>query len=173
MINVRISWWLERNQKFSETQYGFRRNKGRTENLAIPTTDILKGFEERNTVSILFLDIKSAYDNDQCRILMDRLKTVGFSGNLLPFIFNLYSSRELEANYGRLDLKDWTYKGLKLGSVLSPPLYSLYMAGLKSKINQNCKLLEYAEDVAVYSVKGHSRIGVSEVEKAYEVFRFI
>jgi hypothetical protein len=56
---------------------------------------------------------------------------VDFSGNLLAFTFNLVSSRELEANYGWLDLKDWTYKGLLQSSVLSPTLYSLYMAGLK------------------------------------------
>jgi hypothetical protein len=29
---------------------------------------------------------------------MDRLKAAGFSGNLLAFIFNLVSLRELEAN---------------------------------------------------------------------------
>jgi hypothetical protein len=39
MINIRISWWLEKNQKSSETQYGFRRNKGCTDNLAILTTE--------------------------------------------------------------------------------------------------------------------------------------
>jgi hypothetical protein len=39
------------------------------------------------------------------------------------------------------------------------------MAGLTSKINQNWKLLEYADDVAVYSVNRNSKIGVSEVEK--------
>jgi hypothetical protein len=54
---------------------------------------------------------------------MDRLKAVGFSGNLLAFIFNLVSSRELEANYGWLDLEDWTYIGLLQVSVLSPALY--------------------------------------------------
>jgi hypothetical protein len=43
---------------------------------------------------------------------MERLKAVvGFSGNLLAFIFNQVSSRELEANYGWLGLKDWRYKG--------------------------------------------------------------
>jgi hypothetical protein len=36
------------------------------------------------------------------------------------------------------------------------------MAGLKSKINQNCKLLEYADHVKVYSVNRCSRISVSE-----------
>jgi hypothetical protein len=43
------------------------------------------------------------------------------------------------------------------------------MAGLKYKINQNCKLLEYADDVAVYSVNRYSRIGVSEVKKSIQI----
>jgi hypothetical protein len=81
-------------------------------NLAILTTELIKAFEERNTVSVLFLNITNAYDNVHCGTLMDRLKAVGFSGSLVAFIFNLVSSRELEANYGWLNLKDWTYKGL-------------------------------------------------------------
>jgi hypothetical protein len=80
---------------------------------------------------------------------MDRLKASGFSGKLLAFVFNLFSSRELEANNGWLDFKDWIYKGLLQGSVLSQILYSLYMVGLKSKINQNCKFLEYVDDEVV------------------------
>jgi hypothetical protein len=117
-----------------EKHYRFRRNKGCTGDLAILATEIIKAFEEWNTVWFLFLDINSLYDNVHC------LKAVCFSGNLLPFIFNLVLSRELETKYGWLDHKDWTYKGLPLGSVLSPNLYSLYMAGLKCKINQNCEL---------------------------------
>jgi hypothetical protein len=76
-------------------------------------------FEEWNTALALFLEIKSAYDKVHCSILMDRLKAEGFSGNLLAFIFNLVSSRELAANYGWLDLKDWTYKGLSYGTILT------------------------------------------------------
>jgi hypothetical protein len=40
------------------------------------------------------------------------------------------------------------------------------MAELKSKIHQNCKLLEYADDVAVFSVNRNSRIDISEVEES-------
>jgi hypothetical protein len=47
------------------------------------------------------------------------------------------------------------------------------MTELKSKINQHCKLIEYADDVAVHSVNRYSRIGVSEVEKSYKVLKFI
>jgi hypothetical protein len=111
MINMCIYWWLEKNQKFSETQYGYWRNKGCTDNLAILTTEIIKASEDQNMVSALFLNIKSAY-NVHRGTLVDRLVAVGFSRNLLAFIFNSVSSRELEANYGWLDLKDWTYKGL-------------------------------------------------------------
>jgi hypothetical protein len=42
VINMRISWWLEKNQKFSATQYGFRRKKRCTDNLAILTIAIKK-----------------------------------------------------------------------------------------------------------------------------------
>jgi hypothetical protein len=98
---------------------------------------------------------------------MDRLKVVGFSGNQLALIFNLVSSRELETNYGWLNLKDWTCKGLPKGSVLSQALCSHYMAGLKCRINENCKLLEYADDV-VYLVNRNRKIGVSVVEKSIQ-----
>jgi hypothetical protein len=77
-------------------------------------------------VSAIFLVIKSAYENVHCGTLMDRLKAVGFVGNLLSFMFNLLS-RELEANYGWLDLRDWTYKGLPQGSVLSATLYTHFI----------------------------------------------
>jgi hypothetical protein len=35
------------------------------------------------------------YDNVHCGTLMDRLKAVGFLGNLLAFIFNLVTAWEL------------------------------------------------------------------------------
>jgi hypothetical protein len=39
------------------------------------------------------------------------LKEIGFSGNVIAFVFNLISLRELEKNYGWLDLKNWACKG--------------------------------------------------------------
>jgi hypothetical protein len=47
------------------------------------------------------------------------------------------------------------------------------MAKLKSKIQQNCKLLEYADDVAVHSVNRTSRIGILEVEKSIKGLNFV
>jgi hypothetical protein len=60
MINMCISWCPVKNKKFSESQYGFWRNKGCTDSLAILTTEIIKTFEEWNMVSALFFDIRNA-----------------------------------------------------------------------------------------------------------------
>jgi hypothetical protein len=58
LLIKKISSWLDKNKKFLETQYGFRGNKGRTENVAIVKTEIIKAIEG------------------------------GFSGKLLAFVFN-------------------------------------------------------------------------------------
>jgi hypothetical protein len=53
-------------------------------------------FDELNTVSALFLDMKSSNSSS---VLMSRLKIVGLTGNISALIFYLVSSRELEANH--------------------------------------------------------------------------
>jgi hypothetical protein len=58
--------------------------------------------------------------------------------------------------------------GIQQGNVLTPALFLRYVAGLKSKINQNFKLIEYTDDVAIYSINWHNKIGVSEVEKGVQ-----
>jgi hypothetical protein len=57
------SWWLKKNQKFTETEYGIWRNKGCPDTLAILTTVKIKAFEERNTVPALFLDFQFNISN--------------------------------------------------------------------------------------------------------------
>jgi hypothetical protein len=91
------------------------------------------------------------------------LKAVGFSGNLLAFFFNLASSKELEADYGWLDLKDWVYKSLPPHIVSRSTLCSLLIAGLKSKFNRTANSLSMQ---TVYSDNRHSIIGVSEMEES-------
>jgi hypothetical protein len=63
---------------------------------------------------------------------------------------------------------DWTYKGLQQGSVLSSTFILTLHSRTKIQNYQNCKLLEYADDVAV---SRHSSIGVSEVEKSIQIIQ--
>jgi retron-type reverse transcriptase len=152
----------------SHTQFGFRRNRSCLDKLAKFTSEILKAFEERNTVATLLLDIKSAYDNIRISILVDRLKEMGLLDNLLAFIINLTSEREIFVRYGELQCPGWTYRGLPQGSVLSPVLYALCTSKLKEVINSECRILEFVDDVAIYAVNRHHRMRVAYVEENAE-----
>jgi hypothetical protein len=92
-------------------------------------------------------------------------------GNLLEFIFNLTSERELFIRYGKLQCWGWTYRALPQGGVLSLVLYALYIPELKEVINNECRTLESADDVAIYVVNRHHRIGAACVEENAEVIQ--
>jgi hypothetical protein len=63
MIKMRLYWWLEYNLKLPKTQFGFRRERSCTDNLAILYLESQRAFDEKEVVTAAFLDIQSAYDN--------------------------------------------------------------------------------------------------------------
>jgi hypothetical protein len=63
MIYMRIICWIEKSEILRNTIWISAKQGLHTHNLAILMTEIIKASEEGNTVSALFLDIKSAYDN--------------------------------------------------------------------------------------------------------------
>jgi hypothetical protein len=119
---------------------------------------MIDAFEAFNTVSVAFLGIKSSYDNAHCGTQGSRLLRKSVS-----ILLYLASSKELEANSGWLDLKDWEYKSLPPHSVSSLTLRSLLKARLKSKFNRTANS---SSMLTVYSDNRRSIIGVSDVEES-------
>jgi hypothetical protein len=111
----------------------------------------------------LFLDTKIAYNNVHIDILVERLKETGFPGNLLLFILNLTSE-----NYSS-DMQNCSAGDGHTGDYPSPVLYELYTSELKEVINGECRISEFADDVAIYAVNRHHRMGVPCVEENAEV----
>lgn len=150
MICERLTWWVERNNKLSNTQYGFRKGKSCMNNLSILTTDIHNSFFKKKMVGAIFLDIKGAYDNVVPELLVDDLIDLGLPRNIIFFIKNLVSERELVfVNYTEAISKK-TYKGLPQGSVLSPLLYAIYTRNIKASLDNGVKISEFADDLAAY-----------------------
>jgi hypothetical protein len=56
-------------------------------------------------------------------------------------------------------------------SMLSAVLYALYTSKLKEVINSECRILEFADDVAIYAVNRHHRMGVACVEENAEAIQ--
>ncbi|XP_071581229.1 uncharacterized protein [Temnothorax nylanderi] len=73
MINERLIFWAERDEKYSPTQNGFRRGKSCADNLARIVSDIKSALCDGEYTLAAFLDVSAAYDNVDYRIMVDKL----------------------------------------------------------------------------------------------------
>lgn len=152
MINIRLNWWLDFHDLMPKSQFGFRRRKSCMDNLSILNAEILKAFQEDAGLPVIFLDVKSAYYNVLNEVLIRRLVNLGLPPKVRRFIRVLVSSRQVVCQYGNLEETRWTFRGLPQGSVFSPTLYSLYMVGLEDCCDPNVRMIQYADDICIYSV---------------------
>lgn len=160
----RLTWWLEHKGLLPFTQFGFRRGKSCLDNLSILHSIIFKSFQEKKATSVLFLDIQSAYDNVLSKVLLDKLSHLGLPPKFLAFVSNMTSCRQIVCRYGDLDVSRVVYRGLPQDSVLSPTLYNLYVSDPEQYCIPGCKILQYADDVVLFSEEYLVRVGLQRIE---------
>ena len=94
VINNRMVNFLDDNNIFSETQFGFRKNMG-TETALLNYIDRLQNKlnESKHSIS-LFLDLSKAFDVIDHKILKTKLQHYGFRGKFLEFILSFIKDRQ-------------------------------------------------------------------------------
>ncbi|CAH0405390.1 unnamed protein product [Chilo suppressalis] len=151
LIKNRLEWFLENNNKLSETQFGFRKGLSTMDSLGSFVTDIRVALSKRRSVVGVFLDIASAYDNVLLPVLRQKMLKLNIPEKFVNFICNTLNDRSVSVSFQNLNLpprKIW--KGLPQGSVLSPLLYSIYTHDLDLTVTSFCNVLQYADDLALY-----------------------
>ena len=96
------------------------------------------------------LDLSKAFDRVSHEILLDKLKAIGFSlqviGWFSEYFSNLTQSVILE-NKSSATLK--VIRGVPQGSVMGPLLFLIYMNDLGRKISYSKRLM-FADDLQIY-----------------------
>ena len=148
MVNRRLTWLLEKSNKFSSTQCGFR--KGRC------TEDLLVQFEHQVRSSLVnrkvtigvFFDLKQAFDNASHRHILYKLAKSGIKGNLLCWIEEYLKNRTFQVlvENSKSNTKNIN-QGVPQGSILSPTLFNILMCDIPHF--EQVKISEYADDVAI------------------------
>lgn len=152
LIKNRLEWLAESKGLLAKSQFGFRKSLGTMDSLAIFTTDIRLAFSKGKSVVGVFLDISSAYDNVLLPLLRQKLHHLSFPERLVDFTVNFLLARSVLITSNNISLPPrLIYKGLPQGSVLSPLLYSLYTYDLELSVNSFCNILQYADDICLYS----------------------
>jgi ribonuclease HI len=160
LIKNRLEWFLEHYQLLTHSQFGFRKSLCCFDNLSILVTDVLTSYSHKEFTVSAFLDITAAYDNVDIHILYLKLLKLSVPSVVAKIIYKLFYERTLVIMDGPEENRRKIWKGIPQGSVLSPILFNVYCSDLERKINKSCKIVQFADDLAIYT--SHKNINMAE-----------
>lgn len=151
IVNKRLIWFLEKTQKFSPQQFGFRSGRSTIDPIASLTTDILNGFRERRTTTTVFFDFEKAFDTISRNTIITNLKEMGVTGRMLNFIHNYLKDRFIKVKIGNtLSEGCVTTAGVPQGGVLSATCFLVAINTILDTLRGDVKGSLYADDLVIY-----------------------
>lgn len=165
LIHARLDFWAEKHRRIAVSQFGFRKGFGTQDCLAVFSADLEQTFARKGITLCVFMDVAAAYDDVIIDILYERLIALHLEPHMAAIVARLFHERTLHfyVNNERC-MTRVGYRGLAQGSSLSPLLYNLYTAAIETDIPRGVRILQYADDVALYA-EGKSRADGAMLEK--------
>ena len=167
IINARLLWYLEKFQKISPQQFGFRPKRSTIEPISQLTTEVLNGFtRKRNTIAVLF-DIEKAFDTIDTNKVLANLNNMGINGHMLTFIDNYISERTIKVRIGNTYSKTEKLEtGTPQGGVLSPTCFIAAINGILETLPHNVQGSLYADDLIIYCTTGKLNTAIRQLQIA-------
>ena len=131
VLNNRLHFWVENNDKLEDEQCGFRKRRSTIDQLLAITNLVDTRKKLKQSTFTAFVDFKKAYNFINRDKLWKRLFESGISGKMLNAIMSLYKSVSSCVRVNSFKT-EWfnVHSGLRQGCILSPLLFNLYINDL-------------------------------------------
>jgi len=112
------------------------------------TDDLRKGIDDRLVNMLVLLDFSKAFDRVHHKLLIVKLRTMGFSEHVLRWINDYLSERWQRVFDGHEYISNWASPETSVpqGSVLGPLLFALYINDISDTLEYS-KYHMYTDDV--------------------------
>ena len=152
-------------------QFAYKANRSTNDACTLMQQCIIDHIEGKATYArVLFLDYSSAFNTIVPSILINRLKEIDVSDQLIAIISCFLSNREQFVTvHNETSATNTTNTGAPQGCVLSPLLFTIYTDALVSHYPE-VKIIKYADDTAIIGLvtaedESHYRAEVERVVK--------
>ena len=140
--------WIEKNNKLSVWQGGFRKRQGcniqcfRLMATILSQFSKVKGSKNKNQgrTFACFVDFRKAYDSVMHRLLWEKLTLAGISTKVINFLKSLYKNISCRVKVGAFLSKEFLYSiGVRQGCILSPLHFNIFINDIVDIIEQEEK----------------------------------
>ncbi|MCG7878799.1 MAG: reverse transcriptase domain-containing protein [Candidatus Thiodiazotropha endolucinida] len=163
IIYTRLYSYAEHHNLIDPEQEGFRRFHGTSMALLRVVQNAMDGFNERESTVGVFIDMEKAYDSVWRNGLLEKMHNIGIKGKMWNWLHNFLHGREAYCYLqGSNQTKFETDMGLPQGSVLSPVLFSLFIADIYTDVES--EKVKFADDGTIWRTGENVKILVEQLE---------
>lgn len=154
LVCTQLRDYLETNSLLTTNQFGFRSGRSTMDQLLLVYNTVSKNNDLGGVTDVIFFDFSKAFDVVCHKILIDKLRSIGFSGKLIDWIASFLQGRVMNVKVkDRVSRPRPVTSGVPQGSVLGPLLFLVYIDSIASNLSSEYKI--FADDLKLYACVKH------------------
>lgn len=161
---IRKEWICDKLENIPGTQNGIRKGRGCSDYLLNFIIDVYSALSFKESIMVGSLDLSNAYIRVLIPTLVNKMVRYGIPIKYIRYCHQFLTNRTLTLSTNKSLITRLTIRGFPQGSVLSPILFSLYIAHINGILPQQLLSLQYVDDVIIYTSHKGDNINKTNME---------